>query len=197
MRKVKVELKHLLTSNFINNKFNRIDVLVIKHSIEQYLKDENYDFDMYLKMQRHRGYSEEMYGSCIAELLIERIKKLIKSFEEHGFDDNFDTLIKGRIGRNESIDEYIDKTWLEPNAHKKGQPFMFTTEFRLVNGAHRLAYAYLKNITPVLVFSEIAPVEAARITPYDIEWFDERFSTNDLEIINNEVDELVKYLKND
>ena len=197
MRKIEARLKHLLTSNFINDRFNRIDVLVIKHSIEQYLKDENYDFDMYLKMQRHRGYSEEMYGSCIAELLIERIKKLIKSFEEHGFDDNFDTLIKGRIGRNESIDEYIDKTWLEPNAHKKGQPFMFTTEFRLVNGAHRLAYAYLKNITPVLVFSEIAPVEAARITPYDIEWFDERFSTNDLEIINNEVDELVKYLKND
>ena len=197
MRKIEARLKHLLRSNFINNKFNRIDVLVIKHSIEQYLKDEKYDFDMYLKMQRRRGYSEEMYGSCIAELLIERIKKLIKSFEEHGFDDYFDKLIKGRIGPNESIDESIDKTWLEPNAYKKGQPFMFTTEFRLVNGAHRLAYVYLKNITPVLVFSEIAPVEAARITPYDIEWFEKRFSTNDLEIINNEVDELKKYLKND
>ena len=195
MRKVEVELKHLLTSNFINDRFNRIDVLVIKHSIEQYLKDEKYDFDMYIKMQRYRGYSEEMYGSCISEILIERIKKLIKSFEEHGFDDNFDTLIKGRIGRNESIDEYIDKTWLEPNGYKKGQPFMFTTEFRLVNGAHRLAYVYLKNITPVLVFSGIAPVEAARIIPYDIEWFEESFSINDLEIINNEVDELKKYLK--
>jgi len=193
MRKIEARLKHLLTSNFINNKFNRIDVLVIKHSIEQYLKDVKYDFDMYLKMQRHRGYSEAMYGSCISELLIERIKKLIKSFEENGFDDNFDKLIKGRIEQNESI----DKTWLEPNAYKNGQPFMFTTEFRLVNGAHRLAYVYLKNITPILVFSEISPVEAARITPYDIEWFEERFSTNDLEIINNEVDELKKYLKND
>ena len=193
MRKIEARLKHLLTSNFINNKFNRIDVLVIKHSIEQYLKDVKYDFDMYLKMQRHRGYSEAMYGSCISELLIERIKKLIKSFEEHGFDDNFDKIIKGRIEQNESI----DKTWLEPNAYKNGQPFMFTTEFRLVNGAHRLAYVYLKNITPILVFSEISPVEAARITPYDIEWFEERFSTNDLEIINNEVDELKKYLKND
>ena len=193
MRKIEARLKHLLRNNFINDKFNRIDVLVIKHSIEQYLKDEKYDFDVYLKMQRHRGYSEEMYGSCISELLIERIKKLIKSFEEHGFDDNFDKLIKGRIEQNESI----DKTWLEPNAYKNGQPFMFTTEFRLVNGAHRLAYVYLKNITPVLVFSEIAPVEAARITPYDIEWFEERFSINDLEIINNEVDELKKYLKND
>ena len=193
MRKIEARLKHLLTSNFINNKFNRIDVLVIKHSIEQYLKDVKYDFDMYLKMQRHRGYSEAMYGSCISELLIERIKKLIKSFEENGFDDNFDKIIKGRIEQNESI----DKTWLEPNAYKNGQPFMFTTEFRLVNGAHRLAYVYLKNITPILVFSEISPVEAARITPYDIEWFEERFSTNDLEIINNEVDELKKYLKND
>ena len=193
MRKIEARLKHLLRSNFINDKFNRIDVLVIKHSIEQYLKDVKYDFDMYLKMQRHRGYSEAMYGSCISELLIERIKKLIKSFEENGFDDNFDKIIKGRIEQNESI----DKTWLEPNAYKNGQPFMFTTEFRLVNGAHRLAYVYLKNITPILVFSEISPVEAARIIPYDIEWFEERFSTNDLEIINNEVDELKKYLKND
>ena len=199
MRKIEARLKYLLRSNFINDKFNRIDVLVIKHSIEQYLKDEKYDFDMYIKMQRYRGYSEEMFGSHISEILIERIKKLIKSFEEHGFDDNFDTFLAskadhlGRIETNGSV----DKTWLEPNAYKSGQPFMFTTEFRLVNGAHRLAYAYLKNITPVLVFSEIAPVEAARITPYDIEWFDERFSTNDLEIINNEVDELVKYLKND
>ena len=188
MRKIEAILKHLLRSNFINDKFNRIDVLVIKHSIEQYLKDEKYDFDMYLKMQRHRGYSEELYGSCISELLIERIKKLIKSFEEHGFDDNFDTLIKGRIGPN-------DKTWLEPNAYKKGQPFLFSTEFGLVNGAHRLAYVYLKKITPVLVFSEISPREAARITPFDIEWFEKRFSTNDLEIINNEVDELERYLK--
>ena len=201
MRKVKVELKHLLTSNFINNKFNRIDVLVIKHSIEQYLKDEKYDFDMYLKMQRHRGYSEEMYGSCISELLIERIKKLIKSFEEKGFDDNFDEVLSSKAKRVSGIEDgSIDRTWLEhkhARANNKGQPFKFTSEFKLVNGAHRLAYAYLKNITPVLVFSEIAPVEAARITPYDIEWFDERFSTNDLEIINNEVDELVKYLKND
>ena len=197
MRKVKVELKHLLTSNFINNKFNRIDVLVIKHSIEQYLKDEKYDFDMYLKMQRHRGYSEELYGSCISELLIERIKKLIKSFEEHGFDDNFDKLIKGRIGPNESIDESIDKTWLEPNAYKKGQPFMFTTESRLVNGAHRLAYMYLKKITPVSVRKEVPECQAGMIEPYDIEWFKKRFTTNELEIINNEVDELEKYLKND
>ena len=199
MRKIEARLKHLLTSNFINNKFNRVDVLVIKHSIEQYLKDVKYDFDMYLKMQRHRGYSEAMYGSCISELLIEIIKKLIKSFEEKGFDDNFDELLASKadhLGRIE-ITKSIDKTWLEPNAYKKGQPFMFTTEFGLVNGAHRLAYVYLKKITPVLVFSKISPREAAQITPFDIEWFEKRFSTNDLEIINNEVDELKKYLKND
>ena len=201
MRKVKVELKHLLTSNFINNKFNRIDVLVIKHSIEQYLKDEKYDFDMYIKMQIYRGYSEEMFGSHISEILIERIKKLIKSFEEKGFDDNFDEVLSSKAKRVSGIEDgSIDRTWLEhkhARAKNKGQPFKFTSEFKLVNGAHRLAYAYLKNITPVLVFSEISPVEAARITPYDIEWFEERFSTNDLEIINNEVDELKKYLKND
>ena len=45
MRKIEARLKHLLRNNFINDKFNRIDVLVIKHSIEQYLKDEKYDFE--------------------------------------------------------------------------------------------------------------------------------------------------------
>ena len=198
MRKVKVELKHLLTSNFINNKFNRIDVLVIKHSIEQYLKDEKYDFDMYIKMQRDRGYSEEMFGSHISEILIERIKKLIKSFEEKGFDDNFDEVLSSKAKRVSGIEDgSIDKVWLEPNAHNKGQPFKFTSEFKLVNGAHRLAYIYLKKITTVSVSSEVPTYDGVQIIPYDIEWFEKRFSTNDLEIINNEVDELKKYLKND
>jgi len=193
-----IELKQLLTGNFINNKFNRVDVLVIKHSIEQYLKDEKYDFDLYIKMQELRGYSEEMFGSHISQILIDRFKKLIKSFEEKGFDENFDEVLESKAERDARIEDgSIDKTWLEPNAHNKGQPFMFTREFELANGAHRLAYAYLKNITPVLVFSYTSPVEAAQIIPYSIEWFEERFSTNDLEIINNEVDELKKYLKND
>ena len=193
MRKVKVELKHLLTSNFINNKFNRIDVLVIKHSIEQYLKDEKYDFDMYIKMQRDRGYSEEMFGSHISQILIDRFKKLIKSFEEKGFDENFDEFLESEVERNAGIEDgSIDKVWLEPNAHNKGQPFMFTREFELANGAHRLAYIYLKKITPVLIL-----YGNTTIIPYGIEWFEKRFSTNDLEIINNEVDELKKYLKYD
>ena len=194
MRKIEARLKHILTSNFINNKFNRVDVLVIKHSIEQYLKDEKYDFDLYIKMQEHRGYSEEMFGSHISQILIDRFKKLIKSFEEKGFDDNFDELLASKadhLGRIE-ITKSIDKTWLEPNANNKGQPFMFTREFVLVNGAHRLAYIYLKKITPVLIlYGNITMVL------YSIEWFEKRFSTNDLEIINNEVDELKKYLKND
>ena len=201
MRKVKVELKHLLTSNFINNKFNRIDVLVIKHSIEQYLKDEKYDFDMYIKMQRDRGYSEEMFGSHISQILIDRFKKLIKSFEEKGFDDNFDEVLSSKAKRVSGIEDgSIDRTWLEhkhARAKNKGQPFKFTSEFKLVNGAHRLAYIYLKKITTVSVSSEVPTYDGVQIIPYDIEWFEKRFSTNDLEIINNEVDELKKYLKYD
>ena len=188
-----IELKQLLMGNFINNKFNRVDVLVIKHSIEQYLKDEKYDFDLYIKMQELRGYSEEMFSSRISEILIERIKKLIKSFEEKGFDENFDEFLESEVERNAGIEDgSIDKVWLEPNAHNKGQPFMFTREFELANGAHRLAYIYLKKITPVLIL-----YGNTTIIPYGIEWFEKRFSTDDLEIINNEVDELKKYLKND
>jgi len=188
-----IELKQLLMGNFINNKFNRVDVLVIKHSIEQYLKDEKYDFDLYIKMQEYRGYSEEMFGSHISQILIDRFKKLIKSFEEKGFDENFDEFLESEVERNAGIEDgSIDKVWLEPNAHNKGQPFMFTREFELANGAHRLAYIYLKKITPVLIL-----YGNTTIIPYGIEWFEKRFSTNDLEIINNEVDELNKYLKND
>ena len=188
-----IELKQLLTGNFINNNFNRVDVLVIKHSIEQYLKDEKYDFDLYIKMQEYRGYSEEMFGSHISQILVDRFKKLIKSFEEKGFDENFDEVLESKAERDARIEDgSIDKTWLEPNAHNKGQPFMFTREFELANGAHRLAYIYLKKITPVLIL-----YGNTTIIPYGIEWFEKKFSTNDLEIINNEVDELKEYLKND
>ena len=72
-----------------------------------------------------------------------------------------------------------------------------TGKLRLVNGAHRLAYIYLKKITTVSVSSEVPTYDGVQIIPYDIEWFEKRFSTNDLEIINNEVDELIKYLKYD
>ena len=76
-------------------------------------------------------------------------------------------------------------------------PLSTTHYFVLVNGAHRLAYMYLKKITPVSVLRKVKERIGNEIKPYDIEWFKKRFSTNDLEIINNEVDELEKYLKND
>jgi len=197
MRKVETELKHLLTSNFIKNKFNRIDILVIKYSIEQYLKDEKYDFDMYSKMQEYRGSYED------AQILIDRFKKLIKSFEEKGYDNNFEIeeVSVGRDGRQRSTKETEDVT-LSDEAYDKHTPFIFTKEFELINGAHRLAYIYLKKITPVscvIENTQILPRDSAGQleAPYGIEWFEERFSTKDLEIINNEVDELNKYLKND
>ena len=168
------ELKHLLTCNFINNKFNRVDVLVIKYSIEQYLKNEKYDFYMYTKMQIYRGNQqarELVIPRKESRILIKRIKELIKSLEEKGI-----------------IVDTQDATRL---------PLSTTHHFVLVNGAHRLAYMYLKKITPISVRKEVPECQAGMIEPYDIEWFKKRFSTNDLEIINNEVDELEKYLKND
>ena len=99
------------------------------------------------------------------------IKELIKSLEEKGI-----------------IVDTQDATRL---------PLSTTPYFVLVNGAHRLAYMYLKKITPVSVRKEVPECQAGMIEPYDIEWFKKRFTTNELEIINNEVDELEKYLKND
>ena len=182
MVKVEVGLRHLLTCNFINDKFNRIDVLVIKHSIEQYLKNEKYDFDIYIKMQIYRGNQRAQEDSSTAhrpletftnyiDNLIPHFKELIKSFEEKGM--IFDTQDCLKL------------------------PLSTTQHFVLVNGAHRLAYMYLKKITSVSVLRDAKERMGNTIKPYDIEWFKKRFSTNDLEIINNEVDELEKYLKND
>ena len=168
------ELKHLLTCNFINNKFNRVDVLVIKYSIEQYLKNEKYDFYMYTKMQIYRGNQqarELVIPRKESRILIKRIKELIKSLEEKGI-----------------IVDTQDATRL---------PLSTTHYFVLVNGAHRLAYMYLKKITSVSVLRDTKERMGNTIKPYDIEWFKKRFTTNELEIINNEVDELEKYLKND
>ena len=177
-----VELKHLLTCNFINDKFNRVDVLVIKHSIEQYLKNEKYDFDMYIKMQIDRGNQRAREASRpevnsledftnYIDNLIPHFKELIKSLEEKGI--IFDTQDCLKL------------------------PLSTTPHFVLVDGAHRLAYIYLKKITPIPVLRRVKERIGNEIKPYDIEWFKKRFSTNDLEIINNEVDELEKYLKND
>ena len=80
-----INLKYFLKLNFENNLFTRADMLVRKYSIEQYLKDSNYDFSFYSKMQIFRT-------QCNIENLKQRVnnfKNLINSIRINNFDLKF------------------------------------------------------------------------------------------------------------
>lgn len=77
-----INLKYFLKCNCMDNVFNRVDILVRKYSIEQYLKDKNYDFGFYKKMQQKRTNNDSF------EYVI-KFKKLIKSIQKNGFDNNY------------------------------------------------------------------------------------------------------------
>lgn len=77
-----INLKHFLRCNFKNSIFDRADTLIRKYSIEQYLKDSNYDFLFYKKMQKIRtGLNPENY--------VIKFKKLINSLQTNGFNNKF------------------------------------------------------------------------------------------------------------
>lgn len=70
-----INLKYFLQCNFKNNVFNRADMLVRKYSIEQYLKDEKYDFCIYKKMQKKRIRQNPENSTNTFKNLINSIKK--------------------------------------------------------------------------------------------------------------------------
>lgn len=143
-----INLKYFLKCNYKNNIFDRADMLIRKYSIEQYLKDENYDFSLYKKMQKKRtGRNSENY--------INTFKKLIKSLLNNGFNIN--------------------------------NPIIYSDNYLLLNGSHRLSYCYLKkyNFVPV---EKNAYIQHGS---YSIEWFKHmKFSQEELNIIQNELKDL-------
>ncbi|MBM08546.1 MAG: hypothetical protein CMF69_03080 [Magnetovibrio sp.] len=76
-----INLKYLLKCNFKNDIFNRVDMLVRKYSIEQYLKNPNYKFNFYNKMQKKRTQKNTM----------KTFIKLIESLK-NGFNKNYPIL---------------------------------------------------------------------------------------------------------
>lgn len=147
-----INLKYFLKCNFKNNVFDRADMLVRKYSIEQYLKDENYDFSLYKKMQNKRtGRNSENY--------INTFKKLIKSLLNNGFNIN--------------------------------NPVKYSYNYLLRDGSHRLSYLYIKQKTFIMVES----MSWDNHGTYSIDWFiNNGFSNDELNIINNNLIELKKYI---
>ena len=81
-----IQLKYFLKCNIKDNVFTRADMLVRKHTIEEYLKDKNYNFHIYEKMQQIRGKGHYTLRSSKTIL---RFKKLIHSVQQNGFSDNY------------------------------------------------------------------------------------------------------------
>ena len=82
-----VNLKYLLKIEYNYNMFNRVDLLVRKYSIKQYLNDVNYDFNFYKKMQINR-LNEFAHTTD----RINNFKKLLKLLSVKGFDNNYPIL---------------------------------------------------------------------------------------------------------
>lgn len=74
-----VNLKDFLRSQYIDSELNRVDVLVRYHSIKEYSKNNDYDFNLYKKMQRLRVKLDDTKS----------FKSLFDSFNERGFDETF------------------------------------------------------------------------------------------------------------
>ena len=75
-----INLKYFLKLNYVGKNFDRCDVLVRKYSIEQYLKDEKYDFNFYSKMQKIRTGKKNY---------IKNFKNLINSIKDNGFNNKY------------------------------------------------------------------------------------------------------------
>lgn len=78
-----IQIKYFLRCNIRDNIFTRADMLVRKHTISEYLKDKNYDFRIYEKMQKER------LGCVSTCKYVRKFKELIHSIQQKGMDDNY------------------------------------------------------------------------------------------------------------
>ena len=84
-----INFKNYLKLQFKNQVFNRADVFVRKYSIEQYLKNTNYDFEMYSKMQIKRTTNKSKNKKKSIERYILDFKNLISSIQTNRFNNNY------------------------------------------------------------------------------------------------------------
>lgn len=87
-----MNLKTFLRYQYNGGLFTRADMLVRKYSIEQYLKNKDYGFALYKKMQQKRNASQD----------ITKFRQLIDSLRKNGYNNNipieYEALYKLRNG---------------------------------------------------------------------------------------------------
>jgi hypothetical protein len=153
-----INIKYLIKCNYHNDTFKRVDMLVRKYSIEQYIKNNDYDFSLYLKMQRKRMEYKNITLNNIY------------------WDNSFIILI------NELNNNYI-----------LNNPIEYENNFILRNGSHRLSYYYFKDITFIKTL-RLNNFEGNIYCNYGYDWFQNKFTNDELNIISNEIKELENYM---
>lgn len=88
-RIVRIKVADLLKKQILDGEFNRYDIIVRLISVEEYLKDDNYNFKLYKKMQHKRMRADP--ARC--HEYITQFKTLIKSIHDHGFEEGCPILI--------------------------------------------------------------------------------------------------------
>ena len=83
-----MNLKTFLRYQYNNDLFTRVDILVRKHTIEQYLKNKDYNFALYNKMQADRK-ANATHNS-------QRFKNLIHSLKTSEFNMNYPIMYEGQ-----------------------------------------------------------------------------------------------------
>ena len=81
-----INLKYLLTKNIKDNLFNRCDMIIRKIAVEKYIQNKNFNFDLYMKMQRIRKRFKFIEYSINCR---ESFKNLIDNINENGYDINY------------------------------------------------------------------------------------------------------------
>lgn len=150
-----INVKYLIYCNCENNVFKRVDMLVRKYSIEQYMKNNDYNFSLYLKMQK------------------------LRIGENNG--KNTHIKFKNLINELKNVDINI--------------PIEYENKYMLRNGSHRLAIYYYKDKQFIKCSKLINyKSEGSKICNYDLDWFKNKFSNSELNIIENEISKLKVYM---
>ena len=86
-----IDVKGLLQKQFDGTDFCRYDIIVRLLAVEDYYGNNKVGMSLYTKLQNERIYSG------YADFAIERFKKLIKSFEENGYDSDSEIVVDSNL----------------------------------------------------------------------------------------------------
>ncbi|HOS69974.1 MAG TPA: methyltransferase domain-containing protein [Bacillota bacterium] len=82
------DTRSLVTKQYRNKKFNRMDICVRYLAIEEFHGKNNHGFELYSKMQKHRNQESHDLDQFI---------KLIQNIEQYGFDSNSSIIIDEKL----------------------------------------------------------------------------------------------------